>query len=196
MTPPGGGSAPPRHFPKELYFRNAAAAPLLAMQWRHAMADAQRAIEIASLSPSRLALLRWVFTLARSLSAWQGSTTVPSAVTRCDSDSAGTWHPGRNLNGAGCPNERIALVLGLGLLAYESYLCTSRSRAADLFSSRTRIVLDRVCMSVYIAAMKRTNMHLKDDQIKRLKALSAKTGAPLSELVRRAIEEYLKKHKD
>ena len=58
------------------------------------------------------------------------------------------------------------------------------------------VLLDRVCMSVYIAAMKRTNMHLKDDQIKRLKALSAKTGAPLSELVRRAIEEYLKKHKD
>jgi predicted DNA-binding protein len=51
-------------------------------------------------------------------------------------------------------------------------------------------------MRVHTATMKRTNMHLKDDQIKRLKALSAKTGAPLSELVRRAIEEYLKKHKD
>jgi hypothetical protein len=90
----------------------------------------------------------------------------------------------------------MALVLGLRLLAYESRVCTSRSRAADLFSGRTRIVLDGVCMSVDTGAMKRTNMHLKDDQIKRLKALSAKTGAPLSELVRRAIEEYLKKHKD
>jgi len=41
--------------------------------------------------------------------------------------------------------------------------------------------------------MKRTNIHLKDDQIKRLKALSAKTGAPLAELVRRAVEAYLKR---
>jgi predicted DNA-binding protein len=52
-----------------------------------------------------------------------------------------------------------------------------------------------VCISVYIDAMKRTNLHLKDEQLKRLRALSDKTGAPVAELVRRAIEAYLKQHR-
>jgi predicted DNA-binding protein len=44
--------------------------------------------------------------------------------------------------------------------------------------------------------MKRTNIWLADKHLKGLKTLSVKTGAPVSELVRRAIEEYLaKKHK-
>jgi predicted DNA-binding protein len=42
--------------------------------------------------------------------------------------------------------------------------------------------------------MERKLVGLKDEQWKRLKALSAKTGAPLSELIRRAVEAYLKKH--
>ena len=50
-------------------------------------------------------------------------------------------------------------------------------------------------MGVYSVAMKRTNLHLKDDQLKRLRALSDKTGAPVAELVRRAIEAYLKEHR-
>ncbi len=39
----------------------------------------------------------------------------------------------------------------------------------------------------------RLDLMVKPDQLKRLKALSAETGAPVGELVRRAIEEYLKR---
>ena len=41
-------------------------------------------------------------------------------------------------------------------------------------------------------SMKRTAMFLKPKQIERLQALSRKTGAPVAELVRRAIDAYLK----
>jgi predicted DNA-binding protein len=41
--------------------------------------------------------------------------------------------------------------------------------------------------------MKRTNIWLTYEQIKKLKALTEKTGAPASALVRRAIDAYLKK---
>jgi len=47
---------------------------------------------------------------------------------------------------------------------------------------------------VYTNTMKhRTNIYLRPDQVKRLKALHEKTGAPVAELVRRAVDEYLKK---
>jgi predicted DNA-binding protein len=39
--------------------------------------------------------------------------------------------------------------------------------------------------------MKRTALFLKGDQIKKLQALSEKTGAPVAELIRRAIDKYL-----
>jgi predicted DNA-binding protein len=42
---------------------------------------------------------------------------------------------------------------------------------------------------------KRTNINLPEEQIADLKALSKKTGAPVSELVRRAIDAYLKRAK-
>jgi predicted DNA-binding protein len=42
-------------------------------------------------------------------------------------------------------------------------------------------------------AKKLTNLRISEEQLKRLKALSEKTGAPLAELIRRAIDEYLKK---
>ena len=38
--------------------------------------------------------------------------------------------------------------------------------------------------------MKRMNFYLADLQIKRLRALSKKTGLPLSDILRRAIDEY------
>lgn len=41
--------------------------------------------------------------------------------------------------------------------------------------------------------MKRTNIHLSDGQLKALRELSDKTGAPVAELVRRAIDAYLAK---
>jgi predicted DNA-binding protein len=39
--------------------------------------------------------------------------------------------------------------------------------------------------------MKRTALFLKEEQIKKLLMLSSKTGAPVAELVRRAIDRYL-----
>ena len=39
----------------------------------------------------------------------------------------------------------------------------------------------------------RTNIWLRADHQKKLKAISAKTAEPVSALVRRAIEEFLKK---
>jgi predicted DNA-binding protein len=41
--------------------------------------------------------------------------------------------------------------------------------------------------------MTRRNIHLSDEQIERLEKLSQKTGAPVAELVRRAVDEYLKR---
>ncbi len=39
----------------------------------------------------------------------------------------------------------------------------------------------------------RLNMYLEPEQKDKLEKLSAKTGAPLSELIRRAVDLYLKK---
>ncbi|MFZ0335851.1 MAG: ribbon-helix-helix domain-containing protein [Candidatus Acidiferrales bacterium] len=43
--------------------------------------------------------------------------------------------------------------------------------------------------------MKRTNIYLTDEQMKRLEGLSKKTLAPVAALVRRAIDEFLKRQK-
>ena len=42
--------------------------------------------------------------------------------------------------------------------------------------------------------MKRTALFLKEAQLKKLRALSDQTGAPVAELIRRAIDKYLKEH--
>jgi predicted DNA-binding protein len=39
--------------------------------------------------------------------------------------------------------------------------------------------------------MKRTALFLKEEQLEKLQELSDKTGAPIAELVRRAIDSYL-----
>jgi predicted DNA-binding protein len=44
----------------------------------------------------------------------------------------------------------------------------------------------------YLVSMKRTALFLKAEQVKKLQVLSEKTGAPVSELIRRAIDGYLK----
>jgi predicted DNA-binding protein len=43
--------------------------------------------------------------------------------------------------------------------------------------------------------MKRTNIWLRDDHLKKLKEISEDTGAPVSALIRKAIDAYLKKPK-
>jgi predicted DNA-binding protein len=40
--------------------------------------------------------------------------------------------------------------------------------------------------------MKRTALFLKEAQLKKLKVLSDRTGAPVAELIRRAIDKYLR----
>jgi predicted DNA-binding protein len=50
-----------------------------------------------------------------------------------------------------------------------------------------------ICMSIgYDMYMKRTALFLKEDQLKKLLTLSDRTGAPVAELIRRAIDKYLK----
>ena len=43
----------------------------------------------------------------------------------------------------------------------------------------------------YDICMKRTALFLKEDQLKKLLILSERTGAPVAELIRRAIDGYL-----
>ncbi len=43
--------------------------------------------------------------------------------------------------------------------------------------------------------MHRTNLFLAEKQITALKAMAQKTGLTYSELIRRAIDEYLKRHR-
>jgi len=43
----------------------------------------------------------------------------------------------------------------------------------------------------YYTNMKRTALFLKEAQLRKLQALSDKTGAPIAELIRRAIDKYL-----
>jgi predicted DNA-binding protein len=43
--------------------------------------------------------------------------------------------------------------------------------------------------------MKRTALFLKTEQVKKLQSLSEKTGAPVAELIRRAIDAYLQSRK-
>ena len=42
--------------------------------------------------------------------------------------------------------------------------------------------------------MKRTNLYLKAGQIKQLKAITRRTGAPVSDLIRRGIDEFIERH--
>jgi predicted DNA-binding protein len=44
--------------------------------------------------------------------------------------------------------------------------------------------------------MRRTALFLKEQQLKKLQTLSQKTGAPIAELVRRAIDAYLLSRKN
>jgi hypothetical protein len=51
------------------------------------------------------------------------------------------------------------------------------------------------CLTLFMP-MKRTALFLKEQQLEKLQALSRKTGAPIAELVRRAIDAYLLSRKN
>jgi Ribbon-helix-helix protein, copG family len=48
---------------------------------------------------------------------------------------------------------------------------------------------------MYNGAMHRTQIYLREDQHKKLAALTVKTGAGMSAHIRMAVDEYLKKRK-
>lgn len=48
---------------------------------------------------------------------------------------------------------------------------------------------------MYNVRMKRTNIFLPEQLLAKLSALAEKTGLSVAEIVRRAIDEYLKKNK-
>ena len=52
-------------------------------------------------------------------------------------------------------------------------------------------LLPDVCLYGTMWVMKRTALFLKEEQIKKLQKLSDKTGAPVAELIRRAIDRYV-----
>lgn len=45
------------------------------------------------------------------------------------------------------------------------------------------------------SGLKIFHLYLKEKQLEQLKKLSEKTGAPAAEMIRRALDEYLKKQK-
>lgn len=57
------------------------------------------------------------------------------------------------------------------------------------------ILFDIAEISVYNVHMKRINHHLTNLQIKQMRELSRQTGLSVAELIRRAIDEYIKKQK-
>ena len=44
--------------------------------------------------------------------------------------------------------------------------------------------------------MKAIRLYMREDQLTKLKGLSEKTGAPVAELIRRAVDRYLKREVD
>jgi predicted transcriptional regulator len=56
--------------------------------------------------------------------------------------------------------------------------------------------LDKCMPIVYTYSMKRISMFLTESQIERLSSLAKATGLKMSELTRRAIDEFLKRQKE
>jgi len=48
---------------------------------------------------------------------------------------------------------------------------------------------------MHVMKRKRYNVYLDQDQIKKLQAISEKSGAPIAVMIRRAIDAYLKRVK-
>ena len=57
----------------------------------------------------------------------------------------------------------------------------------------TKVLLTWLYMAIYIPAMRATHLYLKGTQIRQLKSLAKRTGAPVAELIRRAIDEFIRR---
>jgi hypothetical protein len=67
--------------------------------------------------------------------------------------------------------------------------------------NRSAVIPPNTCGHMYAymilyMLMKRTALFLKEQQLEKLQSLSRKTGAPIAELVRRAIDAYLLSRKN
>ncbi len=91
-----------------------------------------------------------------------------------------------------CSDLDQALLIAQGLQPVVSRNSLSRTwRMAACLASFPAAVLPTRMQS--LRRMKRTTLYLKEEQLKKLEAISAKTGAPVAELIRRAIDAYLQK---
>jgi Ribbon-helix-helix domain len=80
--------------------------------------------------------------------------------------------------------------------AYSAFVVSQKQTTRPGFQVRGFLFhLTTYTLWVYKASMKliRTNIWLQKDHQKQLKAISGKTGQAVSELIRRAVEEFLKK---
>jgi hypothetical protein len=69
-----------------------------------------------------------------------------------------------------------------------------RVRRTELFSAGMRISLDKNVCLLYIRRMKRISMFLSEVQLAALRKLAKRSGIKVSELVRRFIDEGLKRN--
>ncbi len=68
-------------------------------------------------------------------------------------------------------------------------------RNPDIYAGDESSAVHRLCVKcMYDVGMKRSNFFLPEPAVAALKALSEKTGLSVSEHIRRAIDEYLKRH--
>ena len=68
-----------------------------------------------------------------------------------------------------------------------------RDAPQNLFSARVQILLDNNVCLLYICNMKRISMFLSEVQLAALRKLAKRSGIKVSELVRRFIDEGLKR---
>jgi Ribbon-helix-helix domain len=81
-------------------------------------------------------------------------------------------------------------------LHHVSHRCNALATFADLCLWSLHFLLDIHRHTHDICRMKkRTTVWLPQELIEKLKKLSRKTGAPMAELFRRAVEAYLKRQK-
>jgi len=69
------------------------------------------------------------------------------------------------------------------------------SEAVRTLKKSRKFLYACICLYGTMLRMKRTALFLKEEQLRKLQAMSAKTGAPVAELIRRAVDAFLKKEK-
>jgi hypothetical protein len=106
-----------------------------------------------------------------------GTPGPPPPRAQANSDERRPWSAGRRIGGC----------------RFRFPFSVSSAKREELFFAGMRNLLDNnVCLS-YIQAMKRISMFLSEPQLLALKKLSKRVGIKVSELIRRFIDEGLKR---